>query len=100
MSQRSVTARAAHSAEHWRHRALFMAKPSNELSMTKQSRVALALRLDAALEAAEDGHVAGLRVGRVSTTRGNVARMAAKVASLAWMLAMSQRRIHACPSLD
>ena len=25
--------------------------------------------------------------------------MAAKVASLAWMLAMSQRRIHACPSL-
>ena len=50
------------------------------------------LRLDAALEAAEDGHVAGLQV------RGNVARMAANVASLAWMLAMSQRRIHDCPS--
>ena len=34
-----------------------------------------------------------------STTCGKAARMAARVASLAWMLAMSQRRIHACSSL-
>ena len=34
-----------------------------------------------------------------STTCGKAAFMAARVASLAWMLAMSQRRIHACPSL-
>ena len=48
-SQKSVTARPAHSAEDWRRHALFMAKPS---------KVASRLRLDAALEAAEDGHVA------------------------------------------
>ena len=34
-----------------------------------------------------------------STMRGKAARMAASVASLAWMLAMSHRRIHDCPSL-
>ena len=40
-----------------------------------------------------------LRGGRKqNTTLGNVARMAARVASLAWMPVMSQRRIHACPS--
>ena len=42
LSQRSVTARAAHSAEDWRRHALFMAKPSNEPSMTERARVALA----------------------------------------------------------
>ena len=42
---------------------------------------------------------------RTATSQGckhdirNVARMAAMVASLAWMLAMSQRRIHDCPFL-
>ena len=41
------------------------------------------LRLDAAREAAENGEVAGLQAG--GTVR--------------WMLAMSQRRIHACPCL-
>ena len=40
-SQRSVTARDAHSAEDWRRHALFMAKPSKEPSMTERS-VALA----------------------------------------------------------
>ena len=53
---------------------------------------------------AEDGHVAGLQVGRASWWDEaqydvNFSFMTAKVASLAWMLAMSQRRIHACPSL-
>ena len=41
-SQRSVTARAAHSAEDWRRHACFMAKPSKEPSRTERARVALA----------------------------------------------------------
>ena len=41
-SQRSVTARAAHSAEDWRRHALFMAKPSKEPSRTVRASVALA----------------------------------------------------------
>ena len=41
-SQRSVTTRAAHSAEDWRRHALFMAKPSKEPSRTERARVALA----------------------------------------------------------
>ena len=61
MSQTSVTARAAQSGEYWRRHALFMAKPSKEPS-TSGAR----LRLDATLEAAEDGHVAGLQVRRAS----------------------------------
>ena len=34
-----------------------------------------------------------------SGMKGKVAFMAARVATLAWMLAMSQKRIHACSSL-
>ena len=62
------------------------------------------LRLDAALEAAEDGHTAGLQVRSASrrdeaeSTCGKAAFLAARVASLAWLLAMPQRRIHDCPS--
>ena len=41
-SQRSVTARDAHSAEDWRRHAWFMAKPSKEPSRTERARVALA----------------------------------------------------------
>ena len=41
-SQRSVTARDAHSAEDWRRHALFMAKPSKEPSMTERASVPLA----------------------------------------------------------
>ena len=41
-SQRSATARDAHSAEDWRRLALFMAKPSKEPSRTERARVALA----------------------------------------------------------
>ena len=57
-----------------------------------------------ALDAAEDGHVEGLQVRRVSWWDEaqydvNFSFMAVIVASLAWMLAVSQRRIHACPSL-
>ena len=53
---------------------------------------------------AEDGHVAGLQVGRASwwdeAQYGvNFSFMTVIVPSLAWMLAVSQRRIHACPSL-
>ena len=88
-SQRSVTERAAHSAEDCRHQALFTSTSSNEPSRTERARVALTLRLDAALEAAEYGHVAGLQVRRVlrggrqhSTTCGKAAFMAARVASL------------------
>ena len=63
------------------------------------------LRMDAALEAAEDGHVAGLQVRRAvrreeaqhdvweSGLHGGQGGLAGV------MLAMSQRRIHACPSL-
>ena len=57
-----------------------------------------------ALEAAEDGHVEGLQVRRASWREEaqydvNFSFMAVIVASLAWMLAVSQRRIHACSSL-
>ena len=53
---------------------------------------------------AEDGHVAGLQVGRASWWDEaqydvNFSFMTVIVPSLAWMLAVSQRRIHACPSL-
>ena len=41
-SQRSFTARAAHSADDWRRHALFMAKPSKEPSSTERARVVLA----------------------------------------------------------
>ena len=57
------------------------------------------------LEAAEDGHVAGLWVRRAlwrEEAQHDVRECgphAVNVASLAWMLAMSQRRIHDCPSL-
>ena len=66
-----------------------IAKPSNEPSMTERARVALAC-----------AWMQTLRGGRKhSTTSGKAARMAARVASQAWTLAMSHRRIHACPSL-
>ena len=57
-----------------------------------------------ALDAAEDGHVEGLQVRRASWREEaqydvNFSFMAVIVPSLAWMLAVSQRRIHACPSL-
>ena len=65
LSLRSVTARAAHSTEDWRRHALFMTRPSNEPSMTVRASGAR-LRLDAALEAAEDGQIAGLQVRSAS----------------------------------
>ena len=43
-----------------------MAKPSNKPSLTERGKSGARLRLDAALEAAEDGHVAGLQVRRAS----------------------------------
>ena len=57
-----------------------------------------------ALEAAEDGHVEGLQVRRASWREEaqydvNFSFMAVIVPSLAWMLAVSQGRIHACSSL-
>ena len=66
------------------------------------SRSVARLRLDAALEAAEDGHVTGLEVQRAlwrEEAQHDVweRRPHGGQASLAWMLAM--RRIHACPSL-
>ena len=65
-SQRSVTARDAHSAEDWRRHALFTARSSKEPSRTERARRDARLRLDAALEAAEDGHIAGLQLRRAS----------------------------------
>ena len=58
-SHRSVTARDAHSVEDWRRHALFIVENTVE-DRAGQRRGRL--RLDAALEAAEDGHVAGLQV--------------------------------------
>ena len=54
----------AHSAEDWRRHALFMAKQSKVPSRTERGQRRGRLRLDAALEAAADGRVAGLQVGR------------------------------------
>ena len=66
-SQRSVTARDAHSAEACRRQALFMAKPSNEPSRTERASVVLGLRAwTQLLKAVQDGHVAGLQVRRAS----------------------------------
>ena len=56
----SAIARAAHSAEDWRRHALFMEGAIENGAGKGGAR----LRLDAALEAAEDGHVAGLQVRR------------------------------------
>ena len=60
----SAIARAAHSAEDWRRHALFMARPSKGAIEDGAGKSGARLRLDAALEAAEDGHVAGLQVRR------------------------------------
>ena len=79
-SHKSVAARDAHSAEDWRRHALFMAKPSKEPSRTERASVALAC-----------AWVQLLKLRKKATS--------ARVASLAWMLAMSQRRIHDCPSM-
>ena len=101
-SQRSVTARAAHSAEDWRRHALFMARPSKEPSRTERARVALACVWMQLLKLRKTATSQGctcevLRGGmKHSTTCGKAAFMAARVASLA---CMSQRRIHDCPSL-
>ena len=88
-SQRSVAARDAHSAEDWRRHALFMAWPS-KVPSDGAGKSGARLRLDAALEPAEDGHVAGLQVRRASWREGCAVRcegtsafMAARVASLA-----------------
>ena len=61
-SQKSVTARAAHSAEDWRRHALFVAKAFEGAIEDGAGKSGARLRPDAAREAAEDGHVAGLRV--------------------------------------
>ena len=66
LSQRSVTTRGAHLAEGCRRHALFMTTSSNEPSKDGAGQRCARLRLDAALEAAEDGHVAGLQVRRAS----------------------------------
>ena len=85
--------------------ALFTAKPSKESSRTERARVALACVWMQLLKLRKTATSQGckydvLRGGmKHSTTCGKAAFMAARVASLAWMLAMSQRRIHACPSL-
>ena len=104
-SQRSVAARDAHSAEDWRRYALFMAKPSKEPSRTERASVALACAWMQLLKLRKTATSQGCRYDvlrgwmKHSTTCGKAAFMAARVASLAWMLAMSQRRIHDCPSL-
>ena len=96
LSHRSLTAWAAHSVEDWRRAVEYCAG----------ERVGC-LRLDAALEAAEDCQVARVQ-GRSAVRRdedsiarreGTAAIMAARVVSLLWMLAMSQRRIYACPCM-
>ena len=103
-SHKSVAARDALSAEDWRRHALFMARPSKEPSRTERARVALAcvwMQLLLRKTATSQGCKYDVLRGGMkhSTTCGKGARMAASVASLAWMLAMSQRRIHVCPSL-
>ena len=70
---------ARRQAEDCRHHALSIERAVDDGAGESGAR----LRLDAALEGAEDGQVAGLQVGR--TVRR--------------MLAMHQRRIHACPCL-
>ena len=80
-----------------------------QLAPARAARLAWARRprlpLDAALEAAEDGHVAGLKVRRAlwrEEAQHDVRESGphgGRVASLAWTLAMSQRMIHDCPSL-
>ena len=91
LSQKSATVRAAHSAKDWRRHALFMAKPLKEPSRTERARVALACALKLRKTATSQGcRYDVLRGGRMhSTTCGRAVRMAASVASLAWMLAMS-----------
>ena len=61
--QRSVTARAAHSAEDWR---LVHGQAVESVIEDGPGKSGARLRLDAALQEAEDGHVAGLQVRRAS----------------------------------
>ena len=75
------------------------------LSRTEQARVALACVWMQLLKLRKTATSQGckydvLRAGKKhSTTCGKAVFMAARVASLAWMQAMSQRRIHDSPSL-
>ena len=62
LSHRSVTARDAHSVEDWRGHDLVVENTVEDRAGQRRGR----LRLDAALEAAEDGHVAGLQVRSAS----------------------------------
>ena len=69
-SQKSVTARAAHSADDWRRHALSPCPVHHDVVEGAiedgAGKSGARLRLDAALEAAEDSHVAGLQVRRAS----------------------------------
>ena len=61
--KRSVTARDAHSAEDWR-RHFVHGQAFESVVKDGAGKRGARLPLDAALEAAEDGHVAGLKVRR------------------------------------
>ena len=104
-SQKSVTARDAHSAEDWRSHALSIKMSSKVPSKTARARVALACVWVQLLKLRKTAKSQGCkyemrRGGMKHNARcGKAAFMAAMVASLAWMLATSQRGIHACPSL-
>ena len=82
-----------------------MAKPSKVQSRTERARVALACVWMQFLKLRKTATSQGckydvLRGGRKhSTMCGKAAFAAARVASLAWMPTVSQRRIHDCPSL-
>ena len=91
LSQRSVTARPAHSAEDCRRHALFMTMSVERAVEDRAGRRRGRLRLDAALDTADDGQVAGLLVRR-AVQRDELQHDMGKMAK-------SQRRIHACPSL-
>ena len=65
-SQRSVTARDAHSAEDWPPPCFVQCQAVEGAVKDGAGKSGARLRLDAALEAAEDGHVAGLQVRRAS----------------------------------
>ena len=67
-----------YSAEDWRRHALFMAKLSNCAVNDGAGKRRGRLRLDAALEAAEDSHVAGLQVRRVLWRGESTARREGK----------------------
>ena len=107
LSQRSFTARAAHSAEEWRRHALFNDQAVEGATKDGTGKSGARLSLDAAFEAAEDCHVRKAASTTCFVAGGRRARREGEWP--AWLsgwprwrgrwLARSQRRIHDCPSL-